>query len=151
VAESNQPWSKGVARGTRLIAHSIGNGSSSMRSPLGIISLAALALCLGARSVAADPTAQGRDTGPCVEVQIGNDRALDFDCLNRQLRLQADRQKMTPPPTAPIGAGSSSTATGAANQAAAQQMMGDAFGKSPHPQRPAPQTFVPALPHAGAH
>jgi len=122
-----------------------------MRSSLGIISLAALALGIGARLAVADPPVRGDDTGPCVDVQIGNDRALDFDCINRQLRLKADRQHMAPAPTAPIGAGSPSTATGTANQAAAQQMMGDAFGKSSQPQRPAPQVFVPPLPHAGAH
>jgi hypothetical protein len=58
---------------------------------------------------------------------------------------------MAPVPSAPVVARSSSTATGAANQAAAQQMMGNAFGKSPRPQRPAPQVFVPSLPRAGAH
>lgn len=122
-----------------------------MRSPLGIISLAALALCAGAGPAVADPPAQGGNTGPCVDVRIGNDRALDFDCLNRQFRLGADRQHMALPPAAPIGAGSSSTATGAANLAAAQQMMGSAFGKSAQPQRPAPPVFVPALPRAGTH
>lgn len=129
-----------------------------MRSPLGIISLAALALCAGASLAVAEPLAQGGATpggatqaGPCVDVQIGNDRTLDFDCLNRQFRLQADRQQMAATPAAPIGAGSSSTAVGTANQAAAQQMMGNAFGKSSQPQRPAPQSFVPALPKAGAH
>ena len=121
-----------------------------MRSSLGIISLAALTLCAGARlAAAADPPAGGGNAGPCVDVQIGSDRVLDFDCLNRQFRLQADHQHMATP-TAPIGAGSSSTATGAANQAAAQQMMGDAFGKSAKPQRPPPQAFVPAL-RTGAH
>ena len=122
-----------------------------MRLPLGIILLAALVLCAGAHPAAAAPPAQGGNAGPCVEVQIGNDRALDFDCINRQFRLQADREHMATAPAAPIGAGSSSTATGTANTAAAQQMMGDAFGKSAQPQRPAPQTFVPALPRAGAH
>ena len=123
-----------------------------MRSSLGIILLAALAFSAGTRSaVAADKPAPGGNAGPCVDVQIGNDRTLDFDCLNRQFQLQAGRQHVAPIQTAPIGAGSSSTATGAANQAAAQQMMGDAFGKSAQPQRPAPPVFVPALPRAGAH
>lgn len=124
-----------------------------MRSPLGIISWAALALCAGARMAAADPPVRGDAVpgGPCVDVQIGNDRVLDFDCLNRQFRIQADRQHTAAAPAAPIGAGSSSTSVGTANQAAAQQMMGDAFGKSAKPQRPAPQSFVPALPRTGAH
>lgn len=122
-----------------------------MRSPLGIISLAALALYAGACRAAADPKTGSGDAGPCVDVQVGNERVLDFDCINRQFRLQADRAHMAPAPAAPIDARSSSTATGTANQAAAQQMMGDAFGKSAEPQRPAPPVFAPSLPRAGAH
>ena len=122
-----------------------------MRSSLGIISLAAFALCAGVRPAAADSPAGGDDAGPCVDVQIGNERVLDFDCINRQFRLKSDRLHMAPAPAAPIDARSSSTATGTANQAAAEQMMGDAFGKSATPQRPPPQTFVPSLPRTGAH
>jgi len=145
----NQAWPNGAGRHRRLIAHAIGNGSDSMRSPSGIISLAALALCAGAPVGMGDPV--DGPAGPCVDVQIGNMRVLDFDCLNRQFRLQADRQHMAAGPVAPAGAGSSSISVGTANQAAAQQMMGNAFGRSATPQRPAPQSFIPALQHAGAH
>ena len=119
---------------------------------MSIISLAGLALCMRACLAAADPPAHGGgDGGPCVEVQVGNERTLDFDCINRQLRLQVERQHLAPVPTAPIDARSSSTAVGTANQAAAEQMMGDAFGKSAQPQRPAPPVFAPSLPRVGAH
>ena len=123
-----------------------------MRSSLGVIPLAALALCANLRGAAAEPPADKADTdGPCVDVQVGNERAPDFDCINRKLRLQVEREHGVPAPTAPIDARSSSTAVGTANQAAAQQMMGSAFGKSAKPQRPAPPVFVPSLPQTGAH
>jgi hypothetical protein len=122
-----------------------------MRSSLGIILLAALFLGAGPRMAAADPPAKD-DTGnrPCVDVQVGNERIPDFDCLNRQFRLQADRAHAAAAPAAPIDTHSSSIQVGTANTAAAQQMMGNAFGKSAQPQRPA-QTFIPTLPRVGAH
>jgi hypothetical protein len=122
-----------------------------MRTSLGIILLAALVLSLDSRAVAADQPAGGKpEGGPCVDVQVGNERVPDFDCINRQLRLQADHAHMAPPAVAPVDTHSSSAAVGTANQSAAQQMMGNQFGKSALPQRPAP-AFGPALPHAGAH
>ncbi len=132
-----------------------------MRSSLGIILLAALALCPGAGSAAADPPALGGTTtggsgssstnGPCVDVQVGDTRVPDFDCINRQFRLQVEHAHMVPPPAAPIDTHSSSIQVGTANQAAAEQMMGNEFGKSAHPQRPPPPAFVPALPRVSAH
>ena len=123
-----------------------------MRTSLGIILLAALALCAGSRAIAADqPAGSNTTNGPCVDVQVGNERVPDYDCINRQFRLQADHAHTAPPAVAPIDTHSSSTAVGVANQAAAEQMMGNAFGKSAQPQRPAPPAFVPALPHTGAH
>ena len=127
-----------------------------MRSSLGIILLAVLALCVGSRPVAADPPVlggpgNGSTGGPCVDVQVGNERVPDFDCINRQFRAQVEHAHMAPPPAAPIDAHSSSTQVGTANQAAAEQMMGNEFGKSAQPQRPAPPTFVPSLPRTGAH
>jgi len=124
-----------------------------MRSSLGIILLAALALWAGRHAAAADlPAGSSPTGGPCVDVQVGNERVPDYDCINRQFRLQTEHaHALVPLPAAPIDTHSSSTAVGAANQAAAQQMMGSAFGKSAQPQRPAPPAFVPALPHAGAH
>lgn len=87
------------------------------------------------------------NVGPCVDVQVGNEHLSDLDCINQKLRklsVQSQPQSDTQL-GAPIGAGSSTTQAGTANQAAAQQMMGNAFGKSAQPQRPHP-TYVSPLP-----
>lgn len=81
---------------------------------------------------------------PCVEVQIGQDRASHIDCLNEALRRSVEREKTAPLPEAPIDARSASNQVGTANIAAAQQMMGNAFGVSAVPQRPHP-TFANPL------
>jgi len=125
-----------------------------MRSSSGIILL--VALTLGAGAAAADPpvlgsSGGGSTNGPCVDVQVGNERLPDYDCINRQLRIQAEHAHTIAPLAAPPVDIQSSVTVGTANTAAAQQMLGNAFGKSAQPQRPAPPAFVPALPHAGAH
>lgn len=123
-----------------------------MRLSSGIILLAALALSPGMRAAAADGDQGGASGSVCVNVQIGNERVPDFDCINRQFRLQVEHiHTGAPVPVAPIDAHSSSITVGTANTAAAQQMMGNAFGKSAQPQRPPPPTFVPSLPRVGAH
>jgi hypothetical protein len=119
-----------------------------MRASLGI--LLAVALALGA------PACMGQDKpaaggGPCVDVQVGNERVTDFDCVNRQFRLQAEQAHAAPALSAPLDARSPSTAVGAANQAAAEQTMGSAFGKSARPQRPPPPVFIAPLATPGAH
>ena len=119
-----------------------------MRASSGIF--LAAALLLGARICLAQ--ANPADTGPCVDVQVGNERVADLDCINRQLRLHVEREHGTPALSPPIDARSPSTAVGTANQAAAEQMMGSAFGKSGQPQRPPPPVFVaPLTPPSGAH
>jgi hypothetical protein len=120
-----------------------------MRASLGIFLAAALSL--GGRACLAQ--AAPADTGaPCVDVQVGNERVSDLDCINRQLRLHVEQEHSAPAPSPPIDARSSSTAVGTANQAAAGQMMGNALGKSAQPQRPPPPVFVgPLTPSSGAH
>ncbi len=83
--------------------------------------------------------------GPCVDVQVGSEYVSDIDCINRQLKLSVEQAHGLPTLGAPIGASSPSTAVGTANQAAAEQMMGNAFGKSAQPQRPHPPSFSPTL------
>lgn len=73
---------------------------------------------------------------PCVEVQIGQDRTSQMNCLNEALRRSVERERNAPGPEAPITAQSSSNKVGTFNAAAAQQMMGDAYGVSAVPQRP---------------
>src|SRR5271156_4542006 len=111
----------------------------------------AAALSLGGRACLAQATPA--DTGaPCVDVQVGNERVADLDCINRQLRLHVEREHAVPALAPPIDARSSSTAVGTANQAAAEQMMGSAFGRSGQPQRPPPPVFAsPLTPPSGAH
>lgn len=119
-----------------------------MRASLGIFTAAVISLCAPA-CLAQTPSADGG--GPCVDVQVGEERVADLDCLNRQLKLHVEREHAVPQASAPIDARSSSTAVGTANQAAAGQMMGNAFGKASQPQRPAPPVFIPPLPTPGAH
>ena len=118
-----------------------------MRASSGIFLAAALSL------VGCACLAQATDTGaPCVDVQVGNERVADLDCINRQLRLHVEQEHGAPALSPPIDARSSSTAVGTANQAAAEQRMGNAFGKSGQPQRPPPPVFVaPLTPPPGAH
>jgi hypothetical protein len=120
-----------------------------MRTSSGILLAVALSLAARACLAQANPADKG---GPCVDVQVGNERVTDLDCINRQLRLHVEREHGTPALSPPIDARSSSTAVGTANQAAAEQMMGSAFGKSGQPQRPPPPVFAPPLPPLpGAH
>jgi hypothetical protein len=128
--------------------HSMASGSVSMQAWLGIFGAAVISLCAPA-CLAQTPSSDGG--GPCVDVQVGNERVADLDCLNRQLRLHVEQEHAVPAVPAPIDARSSSTAVGTASEAAAEQTMGSAFGKSPQPQRPPPPVFVPPLAKPGAH
>jgi hypothetical protein len=124
------------------------DGSVLMRASLGIFMTAVISLCAPACLA---QTAPSNADGPCVDVQVGNEHVADLDCLNRKLRLGVEREHAVPAVSAPIDAHSSSTAVGTANQAAAQQTMGSAFGKSAQPQRPPPPVFVPPLAQPSAH
>ena len=73
---------------------------------------------------------------PCVEVQIGQDSASQMDCVNDALKRVVEHEHNRPLPEAPISANSSSNQVGTFNDAAARQMMGNAFGVSAVPQRP---------------
>lgn len=119
-----------------------------MRASLGTSMTAVVALCASACPAQTPLSDAG---GPCVDVQVGNERVADLECLNRQFRQRVEREHAVPPVSPPIDARSSSTAVGTANQAAAQQMMGSAFGKSAQPQRPPPPVFVPPVNMSGAH
>ena len=81
---------------------------------------------------------------PCVEVQIGQDVASQMSCVNETLRRLVEHEHEAPGVEAPITAASSSNEVGTFNLAASQQMMGNAFGVSAHPQRPS-NTFTSPL------
>lgn len=85
---------------------------------------------------------------PCVEVQIGQESASHMDCLNDALRRVVEREHNTPLPEAPLSATSPSNKVGTFNDAAAHQMMGNAFGVSALPQRPKNTFTNPLLPTA---
>ena len=130
------------------------SGSVLMRASLGISMTAVISLCAPACPAQTAPPGQAGSSnagGPCVDVQVGNERVADLDCLNRQLRLGVEREHAVPPISAPIDARSSSTAVGTANQAAAEQTMGNTFGRSAQPQRPPQPVFVSPLATPGAH
>ena len=98
-----------------------------------------------AQEVAA--TGAPRTEMPCVEVQIGQDRASQqMNCLNEAMRRSVEREHNAPPLEAPITARSASNKVGTFNAAAAQQMMGDAYGVSAVPQRPHPTFSSPLVP-----
>jgi len=82
--------------------------------------------------------------GPCVEVEIGGDKAEPLDCLNRRLKRQVDRV-MPSFSSAPIEAQSQDVRVGVFNRAAVQQQYGSNFGVSVVPQRPAPPIFTNSL------
>jgi hypothetical protein len=94
------------------------------------------------------PSARGEDAlaAPCVEVQIGQDIASHINCVNEALRRTVEHEHEAPLPEAPITAQSSSNRVGTFNDAAARQMMGNAFGVSSQPQRPKPTFTSPLLP-----
>jgi hypothetical protein len=93
-------------------------------------------------------TAPPDRTTPCVDVEIGGDRSQYFNCLNEQLKRGADQEHKIEQPTAPLDARSPSNKVGTANDAAARQRMGNAFGKSATPQRPNPTYVNPLLQNA---
>jgi hypothetical protein len=109
--------------------------------PLNFAMLVSGLLASAAFSTAAE-TLQS-NAGPCVDVQVGNEHVSDLDCINQRLRKLTGQQRSGTQFDAPVGAGSSTTQAGTANQAAAQQMMGNAFGKSAQPQRPHPTYVTP--------
>ncbi len=105
------------------------------------IMVAALLLatgCPGARAGEAPVASPSQD---CVEADVGNDHAASLGCLNQRFAHSAEQVHQGQPVTPPLDARSPSTAVGTANVAAAQQMMGNAFGKSAIPQRP--QLYYP--------
>ena len=113
-----------------------------------LVVLAALPLSLPLR--ADEKAGQAKDMPrdmPCVEIQIGQYRASQMNCLNDAMRRAVEREHNTPIREAPITAQSASNKVGTYNDAAARQMMGNAFGISAQPQRPKTTFTNPLLRH----
>lgn len=82
--------------------------------------------------------ARADDSRGCIDVQVGQTRALAYDCLTRQLQggdgqraARANREAMQLDVSR-----RSSNQLGLFNQSATGQRMGNTFGVSVHPQRP---------------
>lgn len=86
-------------------------------------------------ALAGDALVMARGSTNCVDVEIGGERAADFDCLNRRLKESADRvQAIRNQP--PLDAASPAERTGGFNETAVQQQFGPSFGRSVVPFRP---------------
>lgn len=89
--------------------------------------------------------ASAPSAAPCVQVRIGNDEAGRWSCLNQALRDEVRKSAPivnTDSPgerLAPIG-------QGLATPAATRQRLGDQYGKSVVPQRPAQHFSAPLAP-----
>ena len=84
--------------------------------------------------------AQAEQDQGCIDVQVGQARALAYDCLTRQLQntdgqraAQANRKAMQMDVSK-----RASNQLGLFNQSATGQRMGNTFGVSAQPQRPGP-------------
>ena len=71
----------------------------------------------------------------CVQAQIGNEKPSAYDCLDQQLRQQAQGANPAKP-VVPFSANSSSNAVGTFNEQGVVQQYGQNFGKSVIPYRP---------------
>jgi hypothetical protein len=97
-------------------------------------------------SPGASEAAPAESTRPCVDVQIGSDRSAYLNCLNDDLQRRVEHERGTPPVEAPIGAQSPPNQVGTFTEGAARQRMGNAFGVSAIPQRPARNFVDPSIP-----
>jgi len=119
--------------------------------PFRFVRLSAAALSFGAFAVITVPTAPGGEVAAnsppqdCVEADIGNDHAASLGCLNQRFAHSVELAHQAQQGAAPIDAQSPSNVVGTANTAAAQEMMGNAFGKSAIPQRPQLFSIIPLL------
>ena len=82
----------------------------------------------------------------CVDVQVGEDNSSHMNCVNEALKRAVEHEHNAPLPDVPISAQSASNKVGTYNDAAARQMMGNAFGVSAVPQRPKSSFTNPLLP-----
>jgi hypothetical protein len=85
--------------------------------------------------VVAMPCGAAEDT-PCVEVQVGHDRAAGLECLNAEFERNVAHERNRPAIASPADGNASAARVGIATEDAARQKMGDAFGRSATPQRP---------------
>ena len=101
-----------------------------------VCGLSGLFLAIGAHVPVA---AAQEDHQTCVDVTIGDQRS--YSCVNEQMKRFTEQHRASALGDAPYTAGVPSQQAGTFNQAATQERLGNAFGNSVVPQRPAPQPF----------
>ena len=119
------------------------SGDAMRFAPLAmILSVIAVAPAFAADSTPANPAQT------CVDVQIGADRSAYLNCLNDAMQRRVEHERAMPQIAPPVDARSSSNQVGTFNDAAARQRMGNAYGVSSVPQRPARAFVNPIVPPA---
>jgi hypothetical protein len=106
----------------------------------GFPTLAMTWLALGVLATAPSGAASAADDAEqvCVDVRIGTEAS--YACLNDRLRQVANQSHFVANP-AEVTVTSPAPAVGTFNQAATAERLGNAFGHSVYPQRPAPPQF----------
>ncbi|WP_414492743.1 hypothetical protein [Stenotrophomonas maltophilia] len=97
----------------------------------------ALALLLVLPSVRADEAKKQEDAAPCIEVQVNGERIPAWDCLQRKLAPASKAAKSPALPEAERLMRQPGNQLMQYNLEGTRQRMGDAFGRSVVPQRPA--------------
>ncbi|MFS8977549.1 hypothetical protein PO002_24060 [Cupriavidus necator] len=124
-----------------------------MRNWLAVCAVAALELGNVAPVAAAGPAvnASEADAAPCVEVEVNGERAPSFPCLTQKLQPTNPARPVRPDSGLAAEAITQrpSNQLGLYNQAGTSHRMGNTFGTSVYPQRPAnPVSTAPVIPHA---
>ncbi|HIE1099766.1 MULTISPECIES: hypothetical protein [Stenotrophomonas] len=97
----------------------------------------AFALLLALPSVRAEEAKKQADAAPCIEVQVNGERIPAWDCLQRKLAPTSKAAKSAALPEAERLMRQPGNQRMQYNLEGTRQRMGDAFGRSVVPQRPA--------------
>ncbi|MHC1652040.1 hypothetical protein ACODUL_01915 [Stenotrophomonas maltophilia] len=97
----------------------------------------ALALLFALPSVRADEAKKQEDAATCIEVQVNGERITAWDCLQRKLAPASNAAKSPALPEAERLMRQPANQLMQYNLEGTRQRMGDAFGRSVVPQRPA--------------
>jgi len=100
------------------------------------LALSAITLLLAPPALAAEPP-QRDDSAPCIEVQVNGERIPAWECLQRRLAPPAKASRAPALPEAERLMRQPGNQLLQYNLEGTRQRMGDAFGRSMVPQRPA--------------
>lgn len=92
-------------------------------------------------------TDTGKNAPSCIDVVVNGERIPSYDCLTQKL-MPKDAPKPQPNPemASQTIIGKPSNQLGLFNYTATSNRMGNTFGTSVYPQRPAPTPVAPVLP-----